>query len=74
VGLITSLLALGLTFDGTFLQTSKWLCRGVLRSATMEIVEFPAIGQRIAMVVPAQMEDHDLDEGLCAPRQQATGE
>lgn len=40
---------------------------GYLDPETMEIVEFPAIGQRVAMVVPRSLEDSELEEMYALP-------
>ena len=35
---------------------------GYLDPETVEMVEFPQIGQRVAMVVPVSLEDSELEE------------
>ena len=35
---------------------------GYIDPETMEIVEFPEIGERVAMVVPVSLEDSELEE------------
>jgi hypothetical protein len=40
---------------------------GYVDLATMEVVENPEIGQRVAMVVPVSLEDSELDELYAFP-------
>lgn len=40
---------------------------GYIDPETMEIVEFPQIGQRVAMVVPVSLEDSELEEMYALP-------
>jgi len=35
---------------------------GYLNPETMEVVEFPEVGQRVALVVPVSLEDSELEE------------
>ena len=50
-------------FEGTFAKDLKMGdIIGYLDPETMEIVEFPEIGERVAMVVPVSPEDSELEE------------
>lgn len=40
---------------------------GYLDPETMEMVDCPEIGQRVAMVVPVSLEDYELDELYALP-------
>jgi hypothetical protein len=40
---------------------------GYLDPETVEIVEFPEIGERVAMVVPVSLEDSELEELYVLP-------
>jgi len=40
---------------------------GYLDPETIEMVEFPEIGQRVAMVVPVSLEDSELEELYALP-------
>jgi len=53
-------------FEGAFAKDLKLGdVIGYLDPVTLEMVEVPEIGQRVAMVVPVSLEDSDLEE-LCA--------
>jgi hypothetical protein len=50
-------------FEGPFFKDLKaGAVIGYLDPETMEIVEFPEIGEHVAMVVPVSLEDSELEE------------
>jgi hypothetical protein len=50
-------------FEGAFAKDLKaGDVIGYLDPETVEMVEFPEIGQRVAMVVPVSLEDSELEE------------
>jgi hypothetical protein len=59
-------------FEGPFLKDlGAGDVIGYFDPDTMEMVEFPEIGQRVAMVVPVSLEDSDLDELYALPDNRA---
>jgi len=46
---------------------------GYLDPDTMEIIEFPEIGERVAMVVPVSLEDSELEELYALPDDRREG-
>jgi hypothetical protein len=55
-------------FEGAFAKDLKaGDVIGYLDPETVEMIEFPEIGQRVAMVVPVAMEDYELEEMYALP-------
>jgi hypothetical protein len=55
-------------FEGAFAKDLKvGDVLGYLDPETREVVENPAIGQRVAMVVPVSLEDSELEELYALP-------
>lgn len=55
-------------FEGAFAKDLKMgAVIGYLDTDTMEMVEFPQIGQRVAMVVPVSLENSELEQMYALP-------
>ena len=55
-------------FEGAFAKDlSAGNVVGYFDPETMEMVEFPEIGQRVAMIVPVSLEDSELEELYALP-------
>ena len=55
-------------FEGAFAKDLKvGNVVGYFDPETMEMVEFPEIGQRVAMVVPVSLEDSELEQIYALP-------
>jgi hypothetical protein len=61
-------------FEGPFLKDlKKGDVIGYLDPETMEMVESPEIGRRVAMVVPVSLEDSELEEMYALPDDRPEG-